>query len=111
MGNQSFEYLKNFKFKLEFIIESLSVGALSVSNQTSNTNHGTHLNHEDNNKKSSRPFKGIELVNNYRLEEQSLIRNVSSNTSNARFNTDFEPIENSPAKVSSALFNWLNYEF
>ena len=57
-----------------------------------------HTNNEENiinmRSKSIRQFKPLE-------QEHSLTRNnSSSNTSNAKFNTDFEPIfDNSPAKV------------
>jgi hypothetical protein len=52
--------------------------------------------------KSIRQFKPLE-------QEHSLTRNnSSSNTSNAKFNTDFEPIfDNSPAKVN--IIKILNY--
>ena len=76
----------------------MSGGALSVSNQTSSLNHATN-----------RPFT---TNTNLRLEENSMTRNVSStNTSNARFNTEFEPIEPSPARSTRlSLVSQLHYD-
>lgn len=97
----------------------MSGGALSVSNQTTSLNHATTTtttttNNDElikttttnNNNKLHRPY------NLMRLEEQSLTRNVSStNTSHTRFNTEFEPIEPSPAKSTRlSLVSQLQYD-